>query len=152
MEIYWTGNPAECSTLRSQDIATINSCSEPLAYHPSALKCKPGTLCNLKHQAQQHMHPVYVTLVTANKRNEIKVFCTIQDLSLVELNEMFQPWMDGFGELLCKVKGHVFNWLFIFILDHQDTDVDIECSPLIPPPLPSTIEGIMKSFSSYITI
>ena len=99
MEIYWTGDPAECSTLRSLVTAAIDSCAEPLAYHPSALKCDPGNLCNLKHQPQQDMPPVHVALVTVNKRKEVKVSCTIQDLPPVELNKMFHPWMEGFGEL-----------------------------------------------------
>ena len=51
--IYWTGDPAECYSLHSQ--VAIDSCAEPLAYHPSVLKCKPGTLCNLKHEPQQNV-------------------------------------------------------------------------------------------------
>ena len=98
IEVYWTGDPAECSTLRSLVTAAIDSCAEPLAYHPSALKCKPGILCNLKHQAQQAMAPVHVALVTVNKRREIKASCTIQDLPPVELSKVVQQWMDGFGE------------------------------------------------------
>ena len=157
MEIYWTGDPAECSTLHSLVTAAIDSCAEPLAYHPSSLKCDPGTLCNLIHhvqqdmpkkvpmcwyvlesnvkeegekndhgivslftkhlatneektfiktceplllsfplftlKCQQNMPPVHVALVTVNKRN-------IQDLPPVELSEMFQSWMEGFGESL----------------------------------------------------
>ena len=100
MEIYWTGDPTECSSLRSLVTAAIDSCAEPLVYHPSALKCKPGAICNLKHQAQRHMLPVHVALVTVNKRKEVKLSCTMQDLPPVELNKVFQPWMDGFGESL----------------------------------------------------
>ena len=100
MEIYWTGDPAECSSLHSLVTAAIYSCAEPLVYHPSTLKCKPGALCNLKHQPQQDMPAVHVALVTVNKRKEIKLSCTIQDLPPVELSEKFQPWMEGFGELL----------------------------------------------------
>ena len=98
MEIYWTGDPAECSTLHSIVTAAIDSCAEPLAYNPSALKCDPGTLCNLIQYGQQDMLPVHIALVTVNKREEVKVSCTIQDLPPVELNNMFQPWMEGFGE------------------------------------------------------
>ena len=97
MEIYWTGDPAECSTLHSLVTTAINSCAEPLAYHSSALKCKPGTLCNMKHHTQQDMPPVHVALVTVNKRKEIKLSCTVQDLLPVELNERFRPWMEGLG-------------------------------------------------------
>ena len=100
MEIYWTGDPAECSTLRSLVNAAIISCAEPLAYHPSALKCNPGTLCNFKHYSQQNMPTVHVAAVTVNKRKEIKVSCTVQDLPPVELSKKFQPWMEGFGESL----------------------------------------------------
>ena len=98
MEIYWTGGPVECSMIRSLVIAAIDSCAEPLAYHPSALKCKFGALCNLKHRPQRDMPPAHVALVTLNKRKEMKVSCTSQDLPPVELSEMFHPWMDGFGE------------------------------------------------------
>ena len=100
MEIYWTGDPAECSTLRSVVTTAIGSCADPLAYHLSALKCKPGTLCKLNHHAQRDMPLVHVALVTVNKRKEVKVSCTIQDLPPVELSKMFQPWMEGFGESL----------------------------------------------------
>ena len=100
MEIYWTGDPAECSSLYSLVTAAIDSCAEPLVYHPSALKCKPGALCNLKHQPQQNLPSIHIALVTVNKRKEIKLSCTIQDLPPVELSEKFQPWMEGFGELL----------------------------------------------------
>ena len=91
MEIYWTGDPVECSTLHSLVNAGINSCAEPLAYHPSALKRYPGTLCNLKHHVQRDMPPVHIGLVTVNKRKEVKMSCTIQDLPPVELSKMFQP-------------------------------------------------------------
>ena len=100
MEIYWTGDPSECSTLRSLVTTAINSCAEPLAYHLSSLKCKPGTLCNLEHHVQPDMPPVHVALVTVNKRKEVKVSCTIQDLLPVELSTKFQPWMEGFRESL----------------------------------------------------
>ena len=114
MEIYWTGDPAECSTLRSLVTAAIDSCAEPLAYHPSALKCDPGTLCNLKHQAQQDMPPVHVALVTVNKRKEVKVSCTIQDLPPVELSKMFQPWMEGFGESFYFKNLLLYSIFYIF--------------------------------------
>ena len=98
MEIYWTGDAAECSSSHSIVTAAIDSCADRLAYHPSALKCKPGTFYNLKHQAQRDMRPVRVALVTIKKRKEIKVSCTIQDLPPVVLSKMFQPRMIGFGE------------------------------------------------------
>ena len=97
MEIYWTGDPTECSTLHSLVTTAINFCAKPLAYHSSALKCKPGTLCNLKHHDQPDMPPVHVALVTVNKRKEVKLSCTIQDLLPVEFNKKFRPWMEGFG-------------------------------------------------------
>ena len=100
MEIYWTGDPAECSVLRSLVTAAIDSCAEPLFYHPSALKCKPGTLCNQKHQRQPDMPPVHIALATVNKRKEIEMSCTMQDLPPMELSERFQSWMEGFGEPL----------------------------------------------------
>ena len=97
MEIYWTGDPAECSTLHSLVTTAINSCAEPLAYDSSALKCKPGTICNMKHRFQQEMLPVHIALVTVNKRKKVKLSCTKQDLPPVELSKKFQPWMEGFG-------------------------------------------------------
>ena len=100
MEVYWTGDPAECSTLRSLVTTAIHSCAEPLAYHLSSLKCKHGTLCNLEHHVQPDMPPVHVALVTVNNRKEVKVSCTIQDLLPVELSTKFQPWMEGFREFL----------------------------------------------------
>ena len=100
MEIYWTGDPTECSTLHSLVTAAIDSCAEPLLYHLSALKCRPGTLCNMEHHVQQDMPPVHVALVTFNKRKEIKLSCTIQDLPPMELSKTFQPWMEAFGESL----------------------------------------------------
>ena len=99
MEIYWTGDPAECSILYSLVTAAINSCAEPLAYHSSALKCTPGALCNQKHRAQQDMPSVHVALVSVNKRKKIKMCCTLQDLPPVALSKEFQPWMEGFGQL-----------------------------------------------------
>ena len=98
VEIYWTGDPSECSILRSLVTDAIASCAQPLAYHSSALQCIPGTLCNLEHYVQQDILPVHVALVTVNKLKEIKVSCTIQDLPPVELSTKFQPWMEGFGE------------------------------------------------------
>ena len=99
MEIYWTGDPAICSVLHSIVTDAIASCAEPLAYHPSALKYSPGALCNLKHQFQQDMPPVHVALVTVNKKKEVKISCTIQDLAPVELTERFKMWIVGSGEL-----------------------------------------------------
>ena len=99
MEIYWTGDPAECSVLHSLVTDAIASCAEPLAYHPSALMCDPCTLCNLKHQFQQDMPPVHLALVTVNKRKEVKISCTIQDLPPMELSERFKMWIVGSGEL-----------------------------------------------------
>ena len=43
-----------------------------------------------------------------------------------------------------------FIWLFIFTLDNQDTDRDIECSPSVLPLLPLKIKGIIKEICSYI--
>ena len=100
MEIYWTGDPAKCSTLRSVVTDAIASCAEPLAYHPSALKCKHGTLCNQKHHFQRDMPPVHVALVNINNRKEVEISCTVQALPPVELSIKFQPWMNGFGESL----------------------------------------------------
>ena len=114
MEIYWTGDPAECSTFRSLVTAAINFCAQPLAYHPSALKCNPGTLCNLKHNPQQDMPPVHVALVTVNKRKEVKVSCTIQDLPPLELSKNFQPWMEGFGKSLqFIVQGDLISYTYL---------------------------------------
>ena len=69
----------------------------PLAYHPSAIKCNPAFLCNLEHQPQQDMPSVHLALVTVNKRKEVKMSCTIQDLLPVKLTESFQHWMVGFS-------------------------------------------------------
>ena len=56
------------------------------------------------------MPPIHVALVTVNKRKEIKVSCTIQDLPPVDLSKKFQPWMDGFGELLLfTVQGDLIS-------------------------------------------
>ena len=98
IEVYWTGDPAVCFILHSLVTDAIASCAEPLAYHSSALKCKPGTLCNQKHLVQQPMPPVHVALVTVNKRKEVEMSCTVQDLLPVESSKMFQPWMKVFGE------------------------------------------------------
>ena len=98
MEIYWTGDPAECSSLCSIVTDAIASCAEPLAYHSSALKCDLGVLCNLEHNVQEDIPPVHVALVTVNIRKEVKMSCTMQYLPPVELSERFQPWMKEFGE------------------------------------------------------
>ena len=113
MEIYWTGDPSECSSLRSLITGAIYSCAEPLAYHSSALQCKPGTLCNLEHHVQRDMPPVHVALVTVNKRKEIKVSCTVQDLPPVELSKTFQAWMERFGKLLYIYRNDTIE-MYIF--------------------------------------
>ena len=117
IEIYWTGDPAECPSLRSIVTDAIASCAESLVYHPSALNCDPGTLCNLKHHAQQDMPPVHVALVTVNKRKEVQLSCTIQNLPPVELSKKFQPWMETFGESFCFLVNypHLTHCLLILM-------------------------------------
>ena len=48
--VYWTGQPTECSMLRSVITAAIASCAEPLAYHESAIQYDPAVLYNQEHQ------------------------------------------------------------------------------------------------------
>ena len=60
------------------------------------------------------MPPVHVALVTVNKRKEVKVSCTIQDLPPVELSKNFQPWMEGFGKSLqFIVQGDLISYTYL---------------------------------------
>ena len=97
MEIYWTGDHEACSTLRIVLTTAIVSCAEPLVYHQSALKYNYAFFCDQKHHIQQDIPSIHLAAVTINKKNIVKVSCTIQDLPPVELNDRCKVWMEGVG-------------------------------------------------------
>ena len=100
MEVYWTGRYSECSILQSVVTTAIASCAEPLAYHPSALKCHRAILCNAMHRRQKDLSPVHPARVTVGNDNVIIASCTEQCLAPYELTERCLCWMKGLGKVL----------------------------------------------------
>ena len=101
MEVYWTGRHNECSILESVVTTAISSCAEPLAYHPSALKCQHAILCNAKHRHQKDLSPVHPARVTVGN---YKASCTEQNtLTPFDLTERSLCWMKKLGKVLYSI-------------------------------------------------
>uniref|UniRef100_A0A1X7SGU4 Uncharacterized protein n=1 Tax=Amphimedon queenslandica TaxID=400682 RepID=A0A1X7SGU4_AMPQE len=94
IEVYFTGNPKDCSVLRSMILEGLYASAAALAYNEETLEISAVTYCHQKHRSREterNPHPIRISY----KRDPPEIRCSIEtDLPPIALTDERQScWL-----------------------------------------------------------